>query len=261
MTTKHAFLVGINDYKISPLRGCVNDVIALGELLVRKYNFDSNDITSLYDADATSNNIKQGLANVLRESNPGDTVIFGYAGHGTQKGINIEGEIDGKNEALVPFDMSYNTLITDTKLHEIIMSFLASKEVNFTAIYDCCHSGTMIRSLDFNDTTGKIYEPVINRSLNIEFPQEILTKNVVIGPYNVFSACKDEETAADLLNLNGVPRGAFSYALQKVLDDSPNIIISNIEERVSDIIENITTHKQNPTYFAVNSSSRVFTNS
>ena len=38
--TKQAFIVGINDYKNRPLRGCCTDAIAFATLLKKQFHFD-----------------------------------------------------------------------------------------------------------------------------------------------------------------------------------------------------------------------------
>ncbi|NEP76483.1 caspase family protein, partial [Okeania sp. SIO2G5] len=46
---KLALLVGLNNYPVQPLRGCVNDVRLQYELLVHRYGFNPQDILIITD--------------------------------------------------------------------------------------------------------------------------------------------------------------------------------------------------------------------
>lgn len=84
-------------------------------------------------------------------------------------------------------------------------------------------------------------------------------RQVQLGPYNVFSACLDNETAADL-KVDGEFRGAFSYALHKVIRQNTNVNIGDLDANVLPIIQTISRHVQNPNYYAIDNNRRVFNN-
>src|SRR5688572_9205830 len=119
MSQKKALLVGINQYSLAKydLRGCVPDVHGLRRILIQSLGFDPDAVKLLLDRDATGEAIRSGISNLLAGSSAGDILVFGFSGHGTQKGFGVEGEIDGKNEALVPHDVNYESLITDDELN------------------------------------------------------------------------------------------------------------------------------------------------
>ncbi len=268
-----AFLVGINQYKNpkANLRGCVNDMESLATLLVSKYGFDEPDIRArmLLNEAATAAAITTGLHNLLQGSQAGDVLVFAFGGHGTQiVTTDQQGEPDAKDEALVPYDLSRETLIKDDDIYTIITSYIPEEAPpdtvpNLTAIYDSCHSGTMIRDLIFDPESGNWEEDVVNRY--VDFDEEFLRglgglawssiylREVKLGPYNVLSACQDEETAADLRKSGelGVPRGAFSFALHKELTDNPNRPLQDLEAPVLEGIRAVSKHKQNPSYYGV----------
>ena len=77
-----------------------------------------------------------------------------------------------------------------------------------------------------------------------------------IGNLQKISACKDEQTAADL-KIEGVSRGAFSYALQSVLREEPGIRIADCEDRVLERVKTVSSHKQEPQYYYVEPNARV----
>ncbi len=80
-----ALLVGINAYEDSPLRGCVNDVLRLRELLEQRYGVRDDQVRLLVDADATRAAIEEGLRWLATPDQEGEpaTRLFHFSGHGT----------------------------------------------------------------------------------------------------------------------------------------------------------------------------------
>jgi hypothetical protein len=244
---------------------------SLATLLVSKYQFDEQDIQArmLLNEAATSEAITAGLHNLLQGAQAGDVLIFAFAGYGTQAiTTNQQGEPEAKDNALVPYNLSRETLIKDDDIYTIVTSYIpegASPDTvpNLTAIYDSCYSGVRRSDLNliFDPETGDWDRHVINRYLAYddllhqwEMVWGTLSREVKLGPYNVLSASQDEETAADLRKAGdlGVPRGAFSYALHRVLTDNPNMSLNDLEEPVLEGIRAVSPrHKQTPSYYGV----------
>ncbi len=256
--SKRALLVGINNDRNPDfnLNGCLNDVESLHNLLITNYNFRDKNITSLLNEEATSENIKKSLLDLLIGVKRGDILIFGFCGHGTMKDVKVGDETTQRNQALVPFECRYDSLIVDDWLFETITQYVFDPSISFTGIYDCCHSGTMVRAVQIDSETGDL-EAVSNRCIDVESLRGIKTRDVEIGPYNTFSACKDEELAADL-KINGVPRGAFSYSLHSALSKSPTISTTHLEKEVLSILQSVSKFPQNPCYYSVNENLPVF---
>ncbi|MCW3127799.1 MAG: hypothetical protein JWO03_3457 [Bacteroidetes bacterium] len=258
---KKALLVGINKYQ-NPnfaLRGCLNDVASFKSLLTDVYSFQNDNIKILQDGDATKANILWELDKLIAEAAVGDTLIFGYSGHGTQYGTDPS-QPNGKNDAIVTYSSDLAGLIQDKELYAHITvrgdDFL--QKVSFTGVYDCCHSGTMIK--DFRlDASGKfILDPTLNRCVFLpEIANKLGTREVLMGPYNTFSACLDEQTAADL-SVGGTFRGAFSYVLHDLLRANPNARINDLDNLILPGIQRITSHLQVPNYYAVDITKSVF---
>jgi len=244
-----ALLIGINEYQQPQfnLNGCVNDVTAMADLLKDKFSFSDSDIRFLTNREATRNNIIENINALLSDIADSDRIILYFAGHGTQKNYNVDGENSGRDQAIVPYEISMGSLITDNELFDLIGPRVENSTAKFTAIYDCCHSGTMVRFVDFAED-GSV-DTVLNRCIDVPMPKLAL-RAANMAPYNVLSACKDEQTAADL-KVEGVSRGAFSFALQRLLRDSPNIRIADCEKMVLETIQRISTHIQEPQYYAV----------
>ena len=146
MTIQKALLVGINNYQHAPLRGCINDVKQMKDLLTLHYNFKEENIKVLLDGDATYNGIQAGLEWLSQGGDESDAVrVFHYSGHGSYMADENGDEPDGRDECLVPVDHETAGFLTDDSLKKLYISF--PKTGNLTLIMDSCHSGTVQRDI------------------------------------------------------------------------------------------------------------------
>lgn len=257
---KRALLVGINEYSRPKhnLRGCENDIREWLLLLTNPdFGFKRSDVQILLNAEATRDYIMGALKKLVERPQKGDVLVFIFAGHGSQvPAINPDNELDDKkDEVLVPHNVGYDNLITDNKINEIVTSSIPSKGVNFTAIFDCCHSSTLMREISL-EAEG---DPTLNRWISPDvllpnFPHEVLwrpmsIREISLGPYFSFSACQDSETAADTW-LMGSWRGVFSFALQELISEKPALTYKELESSQADLVQRVKRysprHKQNP---------------
>src|SRR6266508_3461228 len=136
-----ALLVGINGYAKVPLRGCVNDVVQVRDLLTQRYRLADDRIRFITDAAATKAAIADGLR-WLAQTDPGETTpvrLFHFSGHGVFTPDNDHDEQDGRDECLVPVDYQTAGYIADDTLHESYARF--SADTHLLLLMDCCHSG------------------------------------------------------------------------------------------------------------------------
>ncbi|MBL7128505.1 MAG: caspase family protein [Ignavibacteria bacterium] len=220
--TKRALLIGINTYvpenitentqrNWSNLDGPVNDVESIKAVILSKYGFESDNITTLLDAEATRENILSQLQNLSDISEEGDIIFIFYAGHGSQVFNSLSNEQDKKDESIIPSD-SFNG-VTDIRDKELapIFNMMIDNGATVTVILDCCHSGSGARG---------------NLSPDLPKIRKIETNPIdVADPSNppkpeergalIFSACQDYQVASEK-NSNGV----FTMALIKALNES-----------------------------------------
>jgi len=110
-----AVLVGCNYPNTSnELHGCINDVLAMKETLVKRFGFDESSIEMLTDAPnscklPTGANIKQALAKMVDGAEAGDMLYFHYSGHGTRIPSKKHGHPFRHEEAIVPCDFNLIT--------------------------------------------------------------------------------------------------------------------------------------------------------
>jgi RNA polymerase sigma factor (sigma-70 family) len=78
--------IGIDSYSYVPmLHSCVRDVKGIVEILTTDYTFDQENITTLFNEDATRRNIIQKFELHLRILREIDNLVIIFAGHGIQK--------------------------------------------------------------------------------------------------------------------------------------------------------------------------------
>jgi metacaspase-1 len=147
MALRKALLVGINAYPGAPLRGCLNDVTQMRELLQSCFGFQDADFKLVLDQDATLEGIKAGLGWLAQGGSDPDAVrIFHYSGHGSFVADQNGDEADGKDECLVPVDYQTAGFLIDDELKKLYDTF--PRTGNLTLIMDSCHSGDVQKVLE-----------------------------------------------------------------------------------------------------------------
>lgn len=217
--TVFALLVGIDAYRppVTPLRGCGNDVAAMSRVL-RDRAGEALVLRNLLDGEATRAAVVTGLREHLGHAGPGDTALFFYAGHGSQEPSPPQYEYlepDRLNETLVLVDSRDDGEhdLADKEL-AVLLSEVAAGGAEVVVILDCCHSGSATR--DAGDTAVTVRRTAADhrdRPADTYLPG---WQRVVDPPHVLLAACRSDQTAKEVV-VNGVPRGAFSAVLQRVL--------------------------------------------
>jgi uncharacterized caspase-like protein len=169
---KWALLIGVGDYIHGTrfdLKGPVNDVRMMEELLLTKFGYEATNIRKLVNWDATKANIVDGVENWLASvAKPEDTVVLYYSGHGSQI-LDLSGdESDNRDEVLCPADIEYGSRGNEISDDELSTMFAKIKASDVTVIFDACHAGTGTRGLDFS--TGASSRPMEYRVLDLGYP-------------------------------------------------------------------------------------------
>lgn len=124
-----ALLVGIDNYPLSPLRCCVNDVTELKKALEINYDGTRNfSIKTLTNSEASRQGIRSGLRALF--AGQGNIALFYFSGHG----------IDGKQDGYI-VTQNYEEEDYGVSMAEIL-SYAAKSNYSYKIIIlDCCHSG------------------------------------------------------------------------------------------------------------------------
>jgi len=224
---KKALLVGLNKYHPSlnaDLRGCVNDVKHMYDLLVQIYKFPADNVRVICDERATKGDILGRLKWLVENAPAGSELVFQYSGHGSQVRDRNGDELnDGLDEILCPYDLDWNLPLTD----DIIAGWF--RQVNpkayLTMICDACHSGTMTRgglsnpdleTHNHSSNARYLQAPfdVGSRALGRELPTRKIGKHKkgeVKQKHVLLSGCKDNQTSADAY-INNRYQGAMTYS-------------------------------------------------
>lgn len=224
---KKALLIGINYYDISgiTLKGCINDIINMRNMLIDAYDYEPDNITMLRDDDPskftlpTHDNIYDHIVTLVIESANLDEIWLHYSGHGSQL---QKQNSDSLGDILIPIDYTTEGCISDEELYDMIRRIRCRAILTF----DCCHSGTVC---DLPWTTqyesGKKVTSRINNA-KINNPHIFM-----------FSGCKDDQTSADTINLLDQCMGAFTNALTECLRNSHhNITIMSLHKNICDYL-------------------------
>ena len=150
---RYALLVGIDDYPGSgnDLRGPVNDVSLIHDVLTSRFGFAEENILTLIDEQATRANVANGIVQHLGQAGPDGAAVFFFSGHGTQMGMNVgigpplDPEPRGQgDEALVVHGPNRaSSILLDEELGYLIESIDAGESL---VLVDACYSGEITRT-------------------------------------------------------------------------------------------------------------------
>jgi hypothetical protein len=246
---KKALLVGINDYGgIGDLRGCINDVTNIRNILKTFFGFTNESIRVLIDARATKENILTRLDKMITQSQAGDFLLFHFSGHGSQiRDLENDELKDHMDELICPYDMNWDDgFITDDMLGRLLEKLPGG--VHMEVILDCCHSGTGTREVLTGqpEELGPFY-PVLNRYLMppvdiacryegedqlLKSRRAFIADKRIIMNHILWAGCKDNQTASDAL-IHGSYHGAFTYYFCKhIRENQGSIIRDDLYQRV-----------------------------
>lgn len=220
-----AICIGINDYPgaDADLGGCVNDAHDWYDTLNRKMDGEP---TILLDKKATKLAILDAVRRELSRLAPLETLVVTFSGHGTWLPDLSGDEPDGRDEALCPYDVSEDCLITDDELHATLLE--RDRKSRVILITDACHSGSVFRMFG---------PPGLKRKVRFLPPHRFVRNPDVLNqvsaaaairrvPQRVrplpgilhISGCTDSEFSYDA-EFNGRPNGALTRTLLNTLDE------------------------------------------
>jgi hypothetical protein len=196
MQSKYFLGIGINYIgTTSELNGCINDVINCENFFKNKFpDLQSNFLTDFTVKKPTKDVILTEIQTLLVQSQPLDTIILHFSGHGISIADNDNDENDKKDECIVPIDMS---IITDDELNNLLYTYLKPGVFLF-CLLDSCFSGTV---LDLKYTWISSSTPI---QKNNDKPQPR-------GKIIMISGSRDDQTSADAF-INKIYSGALTRA-------------------------------------------------
>ncbi|MBN2030857.1 caspase family protein [bacterium] len=170
-----AVVIGIDAYQtddVEDLRYAVNDARTIENLLINNFQFDH--VMTLYNNQATKDNIIKAISKELGQAGENDGVFIFFAGHGcTYEGIR--GEPLG---FILPVNGTFNE--DEYYLYNIPMSQIReiSQTIQAKHIYyvmDCCYGGLLLRSENLNLAPSPDTDYRFLRSLSEKAVRQVLT--------------------------------------------------------------------------------------
>lgn len=131
---KRALLVGINNYRKSPLNGCIEDATRLAEILEFHYDGSPNFATKLYigpPETITKASLREAIDTLFKQ--PADLALFYFSGHG--KNINVLG-----GHLVTPDTQKYDEGVP---MKDLLTFANKSPVKEIVIILDCCDSGAI----------------------------------------------------------------------------------------------------------------------
>ena len=250
---RKALLVGINDYArsaIPDLRGAVNDVNRLAEILQKQMHFPEANIVKLTDQEATRDRILSELSKLVNSTQKEDILYIHFSGHGSQVADQNGDEKDGYDETFLSYDARQQGIpdIVDDEFEQLFNK-LASD--NVLIVFDSCHSGTVTRSVPSADPEiAEIQEQIKPRVVDPD-PRTDIYSHVAVSSRAVVSvdtlshvlmtAAPAEMQALDgPIGDNREFFGIFSFALVKALEKhgdkaTPKQVHASVKQTLNDM--------------------------
>ncbi|KAE8668265.1 Detected protein of confused Function [Hibiscus syriacus] len=231
-SNKRAVLCGItyNNWKELRVKGSINDVKNMRELLITKFGYPNEWIRSLTEEELdrrfipTRKNMEDWLRWLVKDCRPGDSLLFYFSGHGSRVRDYNDDEVDGFDETICPLDFNEAGMMVDNDLNSLIVRPLPHG-VTLHAIVDACHSGTIL------DLT-KVY--------NSRYPPSGVYKGTNGGLAICISACVDNQAAADTYAFTpGTKNGALTYVLVEILKQFPSPTYGDIFDLIHEALDNV----------------------
>ncbi|MBB4267450.1 caspase family protein [Roseospira visakhapatnamensis] len=225
-----ALVVGINAYSaITPLEGAVNDARAIAESL---RTVGVSDVTVLLDQAVSRDSLMGAWDDLITRSQPGDVLLFTYAGHGGQEPERVPGsEEDRKDENFLLTGYSDAAPDNHERIIDDEISALLRRAQGRTVVFiaDSCHSGTVTRAFDPRAAThrtrftnvGPIEDDMLppppspTDASNAERPGE--TGDAGSLAHVLFVAGVDEDKQVPEVTIKGRQHGALSYSVARAL--------------------------------------------
>ncbi|KAH8810324.1 caspase domain-containing protein [Flagelloscypha sp. PMI_526] len=231
---KKALCIGINYPGTKwALRGCINDAKHMRDALIAYWGYKGEDIVLLTDdsrdprSHPTKKNILAAMKWLVKDAHTNDSLFLHYSGHGGQTKDRDGDEADGYDEVIYPMDYMRVGHIVDDEMHKILVSPLP-RGCRLTALFDSCHSGTVLDLPFAYDTSGRLKGEHVTGHARA---QKETSADVI-----QWSGCKDGQTSADT-TAAGVAVGAMSHAFISVLKRHPVISYNDMLVQVRDILK------------------------
>lgn len=153
----YLLVIGIDNYPHFPkLFNAVKDANDVKELLLTRYQFDSEHVVTLFDEKATQDNILAALEKFAEQVTEEDSLLLYYSGHGEYKKIIDVGQ-------WIPYDAEPGKLGSFISFDLVIKFIKAIKSRHTLIIADSCYSGALFSERSSTDKARDRLESLPSR--------------------------------------------------------------------------------------------------
>ena len=261
----YALIIGVNKYEKSHfpnLKGAVNDAKLIYQTLLDT-GVPRKNLIKLTDEKATKKRIENEWQKLIGRSKAGDTLIFSFAGHGTQ-----EKDQNGDEALLDPEDTLDETLLlsgytespriaTNERLVDDEMYTLFKRASGRRIIYvaDSCHSGGTTRSIDprasqyaWQPRYASMSDTKLSKPAIVDSSKRV--KEEELENFYFFAATESRKMSLEgIIEESGVAHGALSWAFSKVLKQAlskgkSGLTFSEMKDYIHAEVRNLTSQRQ-----------------
>ncbi len=256
----YGLVIGIDDYigTENDLDGAVNDAKDVAHSLNEA---GAKEVVRLLNDDASKDRIVAAWEGLVGKAQPGDTIVFSYAGHGGQEPAppdrhdktEIESFLLGHFE---PSGPGSRERIVDDEVF-VWLQQADKKGVKVVFVANSCHSGGMERSASAPGVKFRrmVYPTITNDELR--FPPPEASKLTVDDFQNItFVAAVPADKLVPEVTIEGRKRGALSWAVARAFEGradkdgdgevSELELLSFVVPAVHDLVESQQTPQVQP---------------
>ena len=244
-----ALLVAVGQFsdpqmKSQQLQGPAADIESMQQALSGRWGFAPKDVLALHDQEATHDRILAEISALEQRTQPGDTVLIYFSGHGTSANADENSfDLPYATGAWVPYDLDFSTLAAAKRTLIIgrrdlvpLLKRLDQGGRWVVVVSDSCYSGQVVRSFGQTFSHSR-YLPLTTRDLGVaQVPAAPAPAPPAARPppppypYQhvvLLSGASDSEQGADISTpqllqqaptLDGKYHGAFTDAFLRLLD-------------------------------------------
>lgn len=260
---KLALLIGIGEYAAGsgwPKLSSSEDLVLMRTTLARQ-GFPARAVTELKDREATREGIlRSAERDLLGPGRPGDLAVLFFAGHGRQVTDEDPGdELDGYDEALVPYDAPYygagaERYLRDDTLHQFLerLRRKLGPRGQVVVLLDTCYSGTGTRG----DAPVRGAPPLGRPRLGLSAQQDDAGSGFAergrggkaseegLAPLVVFSAARAGESAMEASPPGFRSVGSLTWAVSEAFNRSPlprsyRTLIEQVRASMAGLVPNV----------------------
>lgn len=269
-SNKIALIVALSEYEKNsgwwPLNAH-NDVPLVQHALISQ-GFKVSDIAVIKNQQATKKGIMEAIeTQLIQKAKRGGVAVFHFTGHGQQIRDDDGDELDGLDEALVPFDSPLQfrkgiyegeNLLRDDELGSLMQRLRRKlgKKGQVLVILDSCHSGTGTRGLSVARGTDVIMADSthLNSAKVKHFDEnrlhsEIQASKRELAPMISLFGSSANQLNYETTNAQGQSVGSLSYAFSQAFieakkESSYRALFEKIQVKMSYLAPNQTPQSE-----------------